>query len=124
MESRLRTAAAKDRKRLRTTGMSASAIRATIKGKAVKPITSFYYKEMLHSVKTIRARYAGITIRRTLRSEDCDGNRISGLEPFLKHIIKIKLYKNEMDNLEALAQDLIRDGTHKPAQLAGGSVSP
>lgn len=124
MESKLRTAEAKDPKQLRTTGMSASIIRATVKGKAVQPITSFYPKEMLRSINTIRARYAGITIWRTLRSEDCEGNRISGLEPFLEHVIKVKLYQHEMDNLEGLAQVLIGDGTHKAAQLAGGSVSP
>ena len=82
---------------------------------------STYSKEMRQAIDTIRVRFSGVAIRRTLRSVDYSGQRISGLEPFEEHFIKVSIYPREMENLESVAKSLIEDSTHKKAQ---GSVSP
>jgi len=46
------------------------------------------------------------------------------LEPYHRHVIKVLLYPHETDNLEVVAQDLVKDGKSKAALLTGGSVSP
>jgi hypothetical protein len=63
-----------------------------------------------------------MTIRRNLQSVDNTGQRISGLGPTHEHGILIKLYTHEMENLEALAHELVANGTHRAAK-ATGSVS-
>jgi hypothetical protein len=78
---------------------------------------------MVKWIDVMRQRYAGLVIRRTVWSVDNDGKRISGLEPFHEHHIVVKLYDKEMNNLECLAQELIKDGTHKAAQAVAGKVS-
>ena len=109
MDSKLRISMAKDRKQLKASGNMG---------------TQMYVQEMRKAIDAIRIRYAGMIIKRTLHSVDHAGHRISGLEPYHEHFIKVALYPKEMENLEALSQDLVRDGTHKVAQLARGSVSP
>ncbi len=121
MDSRLRKSIGIDRKRLRESGATKALIKANIKGKAEHEPVSTYAKEMHQAIDTIRVRYAGVTIRRTLRSIDYAGQRISGLEPFMEHFIKIPLYPHEKTNLESVAQGLIEDST---LQRARGSVSP
>jgi len=99
-------------------------IKATVKGQAEPKRVSAYEREMRQMIDTTRVCYASLTIRRMLRSIDYAGKWISGLKPFSEHFIKVLPYLHEITNLESVAQELIRDGTHKVAQVAGGSVSP
>jgi len=124
MDLKIRRSMAKDRKQLRKSGEMEALIEATVKGQAEPERVSAYEREMRRMIDTTRVRYAGLTIRRTLRSIDYAGKRISGLKPFSEHFIKVLPYPHEITNLESVAQELIRDGTHKVAQVAGGSVSP
>ena len=114
VDSRLQKSIATDRKRLRQSGAMEALIKANVKGQACEPVST-YAKEMRKAVKTIRVRYAGVTIRRTPRSVDYAGQRISGLEPFMEHFIRVSLYPHEMANLESVAQDLIEGSRHKRA---------
>lgn len=123
MVSKLRVSMAKDRKKLKDPGTMEALIKGTVTGDPEPAMQSMYAKEMRKATDTIQIRYAGVIIRRTLQSVDHAGCRISGLEPYHEHFIKVPLYPKEMENLETLAQDLVRDGTHKVAQFAGGSVS-
>lgn len=118
MDTKLRISMAKDRKRLRVSGTA----EMLVKGQAENQIESLYAKEMHRAINTIRTRFAGNIIRRSGQSVDHAGNRISGLGPYHEHLINISLYPHEMDNLEAVAQDLIKDGKCK-AQLPKASVS-
>jgi len=119
MDNKLRRSMGKDRKQLRDSG----AVERLIKGQAESQMESVYTTEMLRAIDTIRIRFAGSIVRRTLQSVDHAGRRISGLEPYHRHAISISLYPHEMDNLEVVAKDLVKDGKSKAAQLTGGSVS-
>jgi hypothetical protein len=63
-------------------------------------------------ITTIYNTYASLVIQWDLRSVDHTGAPISGLEPYIENILTIELYLCEMENLEAIAQDLVWDGTH------------
>lgn len=123
MDSKLRKAMAKDRKQLKTSGNMEALVKATVNG-GPEVTPSMYAKEMRKAVDTIRIRYAGVIIRRTLQSVDHSGCQISGLEPYREYFIKVDLYPKEMENLDKLAQELVKEGTHKVAQVTGGNVSP
>jgi hypothetical protein len=121
MTKALRKAVMKDRKKLQVKGAVNSM--QMVRGEAVSQRGSLSLTLTVDTwMKKIRERYAGLVIRRTLKSVDYTGARISGLEPYLEHILKIQLYPHEMKNLETLAQELIKDGGKKTAQY-GSSVS-
>ena len=123
LDAKLRRSMAKDRKQLRESEAVEMLVMASVKGQAENQIESLYTAEMHHAIDIIRKRFAGSIIRRTLQSVDHARHRISGLEPYHRHTIKVSLYPHEMDNLEMVAQDLVKDGKSKAALLTGGSVS-
>lgn len=112
MEKQLRSSASKDRRWMDQHGNRSSLLTAATNGEAIDH--PFYYrKTMLESIKQIRKGFQGIVINRGLQSVDNAGNRISGLEPFLEHVLGIDIYEHEMKYLENLATELVRDGSHK-----------
>lgn len=121
-ERRLRLASASDRRG--QTKDSKNVVLSTLKGKSGPGTTarSAYEKEMVITIKDIRERFSGAVIRRTVRSVDNTGNTISGLEPFHEHVLILKLYQHEMENLELLAKDLVDGDAHKVAKFAAGHV--
>jgi hypothetical protein len=123
MEKELRAAAAKDRRILKNSETNKTVIMATIKGDPNEQLPSSYRHAMLRWTEKLRMWYAGHVIHRTVWSVDYTGTRISGLEPFEEHFLVVKLYNHEMQNLEAIANDLVQDGTHKSASVAVGKVS-
>jgi hypothetical protein len=123
MASQLRAAATKDRKRLSQGNRAKTVLMATVKGDAGVKFESAYRDKMVWWVEIIRKRYAGFVVRRTILSVDNKGSRISGLEPFQEHYLQVELYQHEIQNLETLAQGLLKDGTHRAARHAVGSVS-
>ncbi|KAG2738555.1 hypothetical protein P692DRAFT_201730973 [Suillus brevipes Sb2] len=95
---------------------------ANFKGEAKVQIPSLYRNQMLKWIQIIRQRFAGNVIRRTVRSVDNVGVRISGLAPFQEHSLLVTLYQHEVDNLEQIAHDLVeKGGASKAAKFAGGS---
>lgn len=122
MVKSLQKAAAKDRRNLRQNGAEATNIVAAVRGEEGAHMRTLFAKAVMNSIAIIRKGYAGIAIRRTLRSVDYAGTRISGLEMYREHILKIQLYAHEIQNLELIAQDLIKDGSYQTAQFSGGSV--
>jgi hypothetical protein len=118
----LRAAQSKDRKRLKNHERKKRIIQAAVSGDSTLQVHSHYHEEMTKWAKVIRQRFAGLTIRRSLQSVDNAGERISGLGPIYEHPLLINLYAQEMENLEALANELVADGTHRSAKAAG-SVS-
>ena len=123
METELRAAAAKDRRILKNSETAQSVIMATMKGDPNGQLPSNYRIAMLRWIEKIRMWYAGHVIRRTVWSIDYTGARISGLEPFKEHFLLIKLYDHEMENLEAVAHDLVEGGNHKSARIVTGNAS-
>ncbi|KAI6137600.1 P-loop containing nucleoside triphosphate hydrolase protein [Pisolithus tinctorius] len=57
----------------------------------------------------IRDRFAHNVIRRTINSVDHAGNKLFGLKPYLEHILKLRMYDNEMGVLRSFAKDLVRE---------------
>lgn len=123
MASRLRAAESKDRQRFKSGDRKKKIIQAAVSGDSSVQMHSLYQEEMHKWISVIRERFAGITIRRHLRSVDNTGTRISGLGPLYSHHLLVKLYPHETENLEALAKELVADGTHRAAKTADSSVS-
>jgi hypothetical protein len=122
MERQLRTAAAKDRKRLKQGNRITKIIMGTVMGNADIEVPSLYRNQMLIWIDIIRSRFLGIVIRRTIWSIDYQGARISGLAPFKEHNLLVKLYSHEVENLELIAKDLVEEGSTRAAKFASGSV--
>jgi hypothetical protein len=122
MDRRLRAAQSKDRKRLKVGDCKKKLIQAAVSGDSDVQMHSVYQDEMLKWVGVIRQRFSGITIRRNLHSLDNTGARISGLGPLYEHHLLVKLYPHEIDNLEALAKELVEDGAQRAAKAAATSV--
>jgi len=122
MESRLRAAQTKDGKRMKSGDRKRKLVQAVIKGDSSVTFRTSYEPELLRWIAVIRNWFAGISIRRHLQSVDNTGARILGLGPIHKHALLVKLYQHELDNLEAVAEELIRDGTHRVAKSAGSAV--
>ena len=70
-----------------------------------------------------RYSYATFWLRRTVWSTDNTGARISGLAPLQEHLLVVKLYEHERDNLELIAQELVNEGNPRAAKFGSGSVS-
>lgn len=121
MESRLRAAQTKDGKRMKSGDRKRKLVQAVIKGDSSVTFRTSYEPELLRWIAVIRNWFAGISIRRHLQSVDNTGARILGLGPIHKHALLVKLYQHELDNLEAVAEELIRDGTHRVAKSAGSA---
>jgi hypothetical protein len=122
MQRQLRTAAAKDRKRLKQGDRITKVIIGMIKGNADNEVPSLYRTAMLTWINEIRKRFSGVVIRRTIWSVDNHGSRISGLGPFMEHNLLVALYSHEVDNLELIAKDLVEEGGARAAKFAAGSV--
>ncbi|KAI6097725.1 P-loop containing nucleoside triphosphate hydrolase protein [Pisolithus croceorrhizus] len=58
------------------------------------------------AIATIRDKFKGTVIRRSLTSTDNEGKPISGLEPYREHILLLKLHDWERENLYAIAGEL------------------
>ncbi|KAG1894055.1 P-loop containing nucleoside triphosphate hydrolase protein [Suillus fuscotomentosus] len=121
MVCQLRAASAKDRKRFKQGDRTAKIIMGTVKGDADLDVPSLYRNQMLTWISVIRERFTGIVIRRTVRSVDNHGDRISGLAPFLEHNLLVKLYPHEVVNLERIAQEIVEQGGASAAKYASGS---
>lgn len=113
MKRELRSAAAKDRREMK---------KGKLKGEAATMVWANYFEKVLKWIRIIREKFTGTVIRRTLQSKDNRGEPISGLEPYIEKQIVIKLYPHEMANLDELAKDMVKDGTHRAAHMATGSV--
>ena len=99
-------------------------ITAAVRGEAGGKSFILSARVTANAIEDIRKHFSGTTIQRMLRSVDYAGHQISGLKPFIEHILKIQLYPYEMELQEKLAQELIRGGTCKASELySGGSVS-
>ncbi|KAN0128350.1 P-loop containing nucleoside triphosphate hydrolase protein [Lactarius tabidus] len=62
-------------------------------------------------MKTIRAKYEGVVIRRTSKSLDYAGRPILELEPYEEHICMLLLLPHEYDALEKLAATALDDNS-------------
>ena len=123
MKCELRKAASADRYAIRKTNKSKKAVLAAIMGKSGPQITSQYRDAMLAWIADIRTIFAGAVIRRTTKSLDVEGKAISLLDPYEERLLVVKLYPNEIANLEQLASNMMNEGGHQGAKFAGGSVS-
>ncbi|KAG2336736.1 P-loop containing nucleoside triphosphate hydrolase protein [Suillus weaverae] len=121
MERQLRSAAVKDRKRLKQGDRITKIIMGTVLGNAGLEVPSLYRSQMLTWINIIRKRFSGVVIRRTIWSVDNHGVRISGLAPFKEHNLLVKLYSHEVENLELIAKDLVEEGGVRAAKFASGS---
>ena len=127
MVTRLHAAQTKDRQKSKSAECKKKIIQAAVSGDSSVTIHFLYQEEMLRWIRVIRERFAGIAIHRTLQSVDNTGARISGLGPLYRHhlLVKllVKLYLHGIENLEALAKELVADGTQRAAKTATVSVS-
>ena len=55
-------------------------------------------------MKDIRSGFAGAVIRRTIHSKDWEGNRISGLPPYVEAPLLLTLTEEEHEVLNSLAE--------------------
>jgi hypothetical protein len=123
MEGRLRAAQTKDRGRLKKGDRKKRMLEAAVNGDPTVTFQSSYQEELRKWINVMRERFSGVTIRRTLKSVDDKGDRISGLGPVHKHTLLVKLYRHELENLEALAKEVTENGTHQAAKVACAEVN-
>jgi hypothetical protein len=122
MESQLRAAKSKDRGRMKNGDRKRRMLEAAVKGDSTVAFQSNYQQEMRKWIDVMRDRFSGVAIRRNLQSVDDKGDRISGLGPIHEHPLLVKLYSQELENLEALAKEVTEDGTHQAAKAACAEV--
>jgi hypothetical protein len=123
MSTSLRAALTKDRKSRKDVDLSRNIVRGITKGDTSTPVCSHFQATTLEWISKLRGRYAGIVIRRTVHSVDYSGKRISGLEPYMEHLLVLELYENEISNLHNLADSLVQNSTAGAAKFAAGRVS-
>lgn len=110
MESEIRAAEGKDKRRMNDPGRKQKVIIAASKGSQEVRIESNVQQAISKWVNIIRQKFCGIAIRRHLASVDYQGARISGLGALFHHPILVKLYDHEMVNIRQLAEELIANG--------------
>lgn len=116
MGKELRKANAEDKKAVTKQGRGLTT--AIVKGTAQRRPNANYSNAMTGWVTDMRGRFKGCTVRRTVRSVDNNGKRISGLEPFEEHRLLLPLYPPEIANLDAIAAE-----SSRAARSAAGQVS-
>jgi len=125
MDKDLKAATRRDRKAREDDGKNEEMVRRMVQGKGLGKAESEFQEEMLDWIDKIREGYGSSAIRRTVRSVDNTGARISGLPPFEEHPLVIDLYQNEMENLDAIAEELVTDSSiRKATKFAAGKVRP
>ena len=97
-------------------------IRRALHGDQDSEPPSEYKDEMIGWIIRLKEGYAGSTIRRTVWSEDSEGNRISGLKPFIEHSLVLSLYSEEVENLDEVAEELVTNEGASAAKFAAGRV--
>jgi len=125
MDRELKAATRRDRKARKEDGEDEDMVRRTIHGKGKKEVESEFESAMIKWIHTIREGFAPSVIRRTVFSVDDEGNRISGLPPFVEHPLVLSLYDHELGNLDRIAEELLSDtgGVKQAARFASGKVS-
>jgi len=125
MDKELKSAIRRDRKARKDDGEDENMVRRMMHGKGQKSLESEFEGAMMKWIGTIRIAYAPSVIRRTVLSVDNEGNRISGLPPFVEHALVIELYPAELENLDDIATELLSDtgGVKQAARFAAGKVS-
>lgn len=78
---------------------------------------------MVKWIKIIRNLFATSVIRRTVNSVDANGNRISGLPPFLEHHLVLELYPAEIENIDAAAAKIVAKETGFGGGIAARKVT-
>lgn len=99
-------------------------VRGVLKGDDTRvDVKSDYKDTLLKWIRKLREWYAGCVIRRTVKSIDNEGKRISGLDPYSEHPLVVDLYDWEMDNLDELGEELVKNNAARAARFASGQVS-
>jgi hypothetical protein len=124
MERELRAATRRDRQARKEEGNDSAEkyIRGALHGDQDSELPSAYKDEMLEWIIKLKDGYAGSIIRRTVWSEDNEGNRISGLKPFIEHSLVLELYDEEVENLDEVAEELVTNEGASAAKFAAGRV--
>jgi hypothetical protein len=123
MDKDLRSALCQDRKARKEADCGEMIVRRVLAGKPTKDIDTNYQAKVLEYIDTIRSHFEGFVIRRTIHSVDSQGQRISGLEPYREHPLILQLYQHELDNLEEIANEIVRDDIAGAAKFGSGKVS-
>ena len=122
MESQLKAALRRDRKRKIESGTAARLVRGITAGD-INSLESEYRDQMMEWIQIIRERFKFNVIRRTHASVDCDGKLIAGLDPYVEHPLLLQLYPYEMESLEKVAIELAGSDANVGAMFASGKVS-
>ncbi|KIJ57574.1 hypothetical protein HYDPIDRAFT_104092 [Hydnomerulius pinastri MD-312] len=123
MNRELNSAQRKERKAQKSAGPKGSSLRAVMVGSAKNPDApaSLYTPVMLEWMKKMRETFAPYVIRRTIDSLDHNGDRISGLGPYLTHNLELQMYDWEHDHLRKLSRDIVEE--QPLAAISGASLA-
>ena len=78
-----------------------------------------FHQVMLKWMTKMRECFALYVICHTIDSLDCNANKIFGIQPYIDHILRLKMYDWEMNTLRDFAKEIIKDNpisavdTHK-----------
>lgn len=124
MQHELRAAMRQDRQEHKSGKNAKKIVLATVQGCKDGPTVSYYKEKMSGWMKYIRDRYRSVVICQTARSVDNTGASISGLNPFTEYKLMVNLYPHEMENLERIAMEMVKDDAHiLGVQLSATGVS-
>lgn len=112
MEKALWSAANKNQKHLKKAGM-ANIITAAVRGEAGGQSSTLSAHVTANAIEDIRKHFSSTTIQHMLRSVDYAGHQISGLKPFIEHILKIQLYPYKMELQKSLLRSSSEVGCAK-----------
>lgn len=107
---RINKANRQDLKAMREAGAEGSFLRGAFTGSHNKDALELESPALIHELMgTMRERFATHVIRRTIDSVDYQNNQLFEMRPYKEHLMKLRMYDWEMDQLWSYAKDLVKE---------------